>query len=140
MDEEKPKKQGTESKAAKIAVIRIKGLTKTSKEKQDSLNMLRLYRRNYCVVIDKNPSVLGMIKKIGSYITWGEINGETLKELVAKRGEKTKKQGKELAKPFFRLSPPKGGFERKGIKTPFSIGGAAGYRGEKINDLIRRML
>ena len=34
----------------------------------------------------------------------------------------------------------KGGFERKGTKMPFHLGGALGNRKEKINDLIRRML
>ena len=43
-------------------------------------------------------------------------------------------------KPFFRLKPPIKGFERKGIKTPFSMGGVLGYRKEKINNLIIRML
>ena len=43
-------------------------------------------------------------------------------------------------KPFFRLKPPEGGFERKGIKNPFSIGGALGYRKEKINQLIKKMI
>ena len=43
-------------------------------------------------------------------------------------------------KQFFRLHPPIGGFERKGIKKPYSIGGALGYRKEKINNLIKKML
>lgn len=43
-------------------------------------------------------------------------------------------------KKYFRLNPPKKGFERIGIKYPFSVGGALGYRGEKINDLVGRMI
>ncbi len=43
-------------------------------------------------------------------------------------------------KPVFRLKPPEKGFERGGIKKSFPVGGALGYRGEKINDLIERML
>lgn len=43
-------------------------------------------------------------------------------------------------KNYFRLNSPRKGFERKGIKKPFSIGGALGYRGSKINDLIKRMI
>lgn len=42
-------------------------------------------------------------------------------------------------KPFFRLHPPRKGYERKGIKKPYSTGGALGFRGEKIHDLIARM-
>ena len=47
---------------------------------------------------------------------------------------------KEIMKKFFRLSPPRKGFGRKGIKFAFTKGGALGYRGIKINDLIKRML
>jgi large subunit ribosomal protein L30 len=43
-------------------------------------------------------------------------------------------------KPFFKLSPPLKGFERKGIKTPFSLGGALGYRKDHINELVERMI
>lgn len=43
-------------------------------------------------------------------------------------------------KPVFRLNPPKKGYERKGIKKPYTKGGALGYRGEKINELIEKML
>lgn len=41
---------------------------------------------------------------------------------------------------FFRLSPPKKGFERKGIKKPFKLKGALGYRGDKIGELLARMI
>jgi len=43
-------------------------------------------------------------------------------------------------KPVFRLKPPTKGFERAGIKKPYSVGGALGYRGEKINELLTRMI
>jgi len=42
-------------------------------------------------------------------------------------------------KPFFRLHPPSKGHKRGGIKKPFTIGGALGYRGEHINGLIEQM-
>ena len=43
-------------------------------------------------------------------------------------------------KRFFRLNPPRKGWEGKGIKKSYSVGGALGYRGKAINDLIKRML
>ena len=43
-------------------------------------------------------------------------------------------------KPFFRLHPPRKGFERKGIKMPFKLGGVLGPRGDKINNLIKKMI
>jgi len=125
----------------KIVMVRIRGSIKLNKEIKDTLDMLRLYNQNYCVIIKISPSMIGMIKKVESYVTWGEIDEETLKMLKEKREKKAKnKKGEEVVKPFFRLNPPKKGFGRKGIKIPFKRGGALGYRGEKINDLIRRMI
>lgn len=43
-------------------------------------------------------------------------------------------------KKVFRLNPPKKGYERKGIKAPYSLHGVLGYRGDKISDLIERMI
>ena len=40
-------------------------------------------------------------------------------------------------KPFFRLHPPRKGYEA--TKLPYSTGGSLGYRGESINHLIKRM-
>ena len=60
-----------------------------------------------------------MVKKVKDYVTWGEINEETLKELVKKRGEFVKQNSdnyfefeKKKYKKFFRLSPPKKGYGR----------------------------
>jgi len=124
----------------KIAIIRVRGLTKIKGEIADTLNMLRLYRKNFCVIVPSTPAYLGMINKAKDYITWGKIDDETEKLLFEKRGEKTKEEGKEVFKKFFRLSPPIKGFGRKGIKLPFSVGGGLGDRAEKINDIIRRMV
>ncbi len=140
----------------KVAVILIRGLVGIKKEIKNTLKMLKLLKKNCCVVFDKNPSILGMIIKCKDYITYGEIDNETYKLLVEKRGKEYKgrledTRGKikynkfiqvdnKKLKPYFRLSPPKGGFERKGIKNPYQKGGVLGYRGDKINDLIKRML
>jgi large subunit ribosomal protein L30 len=125
----------------KIAVIRLRGTIGNRKEVDDTLDMLKLYRKNYCAVYEKTPSIVGMIQKVKDFVTFGEIDEETLKELRDKRLEKQKNnEGKEVEKKFFRLSPPRGGFERKGIKASFKSGGALGNRAEKINDLIKRMI
>ncbi len=140
----------------KIAVIRVRGATKANFRVKDTLKSLKLFRKNYCRIADNTPALLGMIKKIKDYVTYGEIDEQTYKQLLEKRGElykgretdKKKKieyKGfimveKKKVKPFFRLNPPKKGFGRKGVKTGFNAGGALGYRGDKINDLIKRMI
>ena len=43
-------------------------------------------------------------------------------------------------KLFFKLSPPRGGFERGGVKKQFALGGVLGYRKDKINDLLQKMI
>ncbi|AEH23868.1 50S ribosomal protein L30 [Pyrococcus yayanosii] len=154
---------------AKLAVIRIRGRVNVRRPIRDTLAMLRLHRVNHCVIVDDTPSYLGMLQKAKDYITWGEINKETLAKLIRKRGklignkpvtdeyvqEKLGMTIEEFAekvirgemslkdlpnlKPVFRLHPPRGGF-RGSKKRSFKEGGALGYRGEKINDLIERML
>ncbi len=42
-------------------------------------------------------------------------------------------------KPVFRLHPPRKGHRPSGVKQPFTLGGALGYRGNEINDLIIKM-
>lgn len=142
MNKEEAKVEKKEEKTAKkIAIVRIRGDINVKNPIIKTLKMLNLYKKNYCVVYDAKPSILGMVQKIKDYVTWGEVDQETLKLLKEKRGEKTKdKKGKEIMKPYFRLNPPRKGFGRKGIKAPFTIGGALGNRKEKINDLIKRMV
>ncbi len=128
------KKKSTEkSKPIELAVIRIRGSIKVNKVIVNTLKMLNLNITNSCIIIENAPNYLGMIKKCKDYITWGELNPETKKALISKR-KNTKKPN------LFRLAPPRGGFERKGIKTPFTKGGVLGYRGDKINLLIQKML
>ena len=138
----------------KYAVIRIRGLVRVKKEINHTMELMKLYRRNYCVFIDKKD--FGMIKKVKDYVTYGEIDDATYKELIEKRGEEYKGREKDAKgkieykkfilvngkkhKPFFRLSPPRKGFGRKGIKVSFKAHGALGYRADKINELIKRMI
>lgn len=136
----------------------------------DTLQMLKLVRKNSCAVVENNKNSLGMLVLLKDYITWGEIDEPTFRLLLEKRGrivgnkslteqylkEKSKMGFDEFTKNFFngkiklkdvpglkcffRLTPPKGGFDRNGIKKQFSLGGALGYRKDNINNLLKRML
>ncbi len=153
-----------------IAIVRVRGDIGINKKIKDTLNFLKLYRKNTCVVIPDSPDYLGMLRKIKDYTTFGELDRDVFVSLLEKRGkittkqkltesylkEKVKKDFKQFAddfyefkisfkdvpglKKFFKLHPPIGGFERGGIKKPFSIGGVLGYRGKEINKLISKML
>jgi len=115
----------------KIAVIRIKGEIGLKKEIKDSFKMLNLPKKFSCAVLEDSPVNRGMLVKVKDFVTFGAVTEETL-NLMKKREEKGKK--------FFRLHPPRGGFERKGTKKSFKEEGSLGDRGEKINDLIKRMV
>ncbi|MBW2988969.1 50S ribosomal protein L30 [Candidatus Woesearchaeota archaeon] len=142
---------------SKIAIVRVRGSINVKGDIKDTLTLLRLYRKNYCTIVEDNPTYKGMINKVKDFVTYGEISDEMHKEVVEKRGEEFKGRGEDRKgrikydskfividgkkiKPFFRLSPPKKGFGRKGIKVGFKSHGALGYRGDKINDLLKRMI
>tara|TARA_Y100000310_G_C20669529_1_gene809455 strand:+ start:837 stop:1220 length:384 start_codon:yes stop_codon:yes gene_type:complete len=126
---------------SKLIVVRIRGDINLDDGIRKTLTFLRLLRKHACVVLDDTPALRGMIKRVQHYVTWGEASEELVKELAEKRGRKTKdKDGKEKLKPFYALHPPRGGFERKGIKQPFSKGGVLGYRGDRINVLVKKMI
>lgn len=131
------KKPIPKKSADKFAIIRIRGECKVDATVTDTMKLLSLHRKNYCSIFPVNSCIKGMITKAKDYITWGILSPETETLLKEKRGEKG---SDEKLKPFFRLAPPKGGFERGGIKKPFKNGGALGNRNEKINDLIKRMI
>jgi len=154
----------------KLAVVQVRGILGMNRKFRDTLKLLKLTRKNSCVVVDNNPIYLGMLDKLKDYITWGEIDPDTFKLLLEKRGKitgdkslteaylkdkvnmnydsfsksflegKLKLKDVPGMKTYFRLKPPVRGFEAGGIKTPYSMGGVLGYRKESINDLLRRMI
>ncbi len=145
----------------KIIVIRIRGSVGISKKIKDTLYLLRLRKKFVSVIIEKNNENMGMINKVKDYVAFGEINSETLKQLLLKRARKqgdipievggkilndfvnkfleNKAKFDEIKiKPFFRLHPPKSGF-KKPIRLAYPKG-ILGYQGTKINDLAIKML
>jgi len=132
----------------KIAIIRVRGKNKIRKPVKDTFIFLRLLNKNHCVILDKSDNIMGMVKKVKDYVTYGEIDDATLKLLVEKRGKESKdKESKKSIefdgkkyRPFFALNPPRKGYGRKGVKVSFKAGGALGYRADKINDIIKKMI
>jgi len=155
---------------AKLAVVRVKGDVGASSDVRMTFKLLRLYKKNYCIVLTLRPEVVGMVQKIKDFVTFGELDKDTFVKLLKVRGKiagnrqltedylkskanldlakfadevfDAKKDLKDVPglKPFFRLKPPTGGFERLGIKHSYAQGGSLGYRGKDINKLIGRMI
>ncbi len=149
------------------AVVLVRGLVNVRQEIRDTIRRLRLTRVNHAVVVPETPEIKGMLNYAQGYVTWGEIDKETLEHLLLKWGRfegdvpVTKKEIEARTgmswdefldavlsnkiklsdigiKPF-RLHPPRKGYERGGVKRSYKAGGALGYRGEAINELLRRM-
>lgn len=154
---------------AKFGVIRVRGSVNVRRKVLETMRMLSLTRANHCVIIDDTPSYRGMLQMAKDMLTWGEVNPEVLEQLLRKRGRlvggerltdehvrsKTSLSSiSEFArsvhagrielgalpglKKVFRLHPPRKGY--KATKRPFKDLGDLGYRGERINELILRMI
>ena len=149
------------------AVVRVRGSVNVNPKIKETMKLMKLSRVNHCVIIPENETYTGMLNIIKDYVTWGEIDSETTELLLESSGkssgnsafskehlkETTFKTMKALAKgltegkvvmrdvpglkPLFRLHPPRKGYE--GIKRSYKVGGALGYRADKINVLLRRM-
>jgi large subunit ribosomal protein L30 len=152
-----------------LVAVRIRGLSDIPQETKDTLMMLRLTRNCHATLLDDRPAYNGMLRKSKNCLTWGEVSQESIALLLKNRGrlvgdkKLTDEYAKELGyeslddlaeaifkvdvefsslpevKPVFRLRPPKKGFKGK-VKRSYAAGGEAGYRGDAINDLLKRMV
>ena len=154
-----------------LLVIRVRSDRGVKPKIRDTMSMLNLTRVNHAVLIPDPPAYAGMLQKVKDYVTWGEIEADTIASLLKERGRMTGdkpvtdaeiKAGSEYStikalakaiaagdartndveelKPVFRLHPPRGTKGWGGIKRSFSIGGALGFRGEAITELVGRMI
>jgi len=152
-----------------FAVVRVRGTVNVNPDIKKTFQLLCLTRTNHCVLLEENPVYKGMLQIVKDYATWGEINKETLEKLIASRGklmgdkpvtaeylksvtsyssidtlseaivaQKVRYKDIPEVKPMFRLNPPRKG--HRTVKRSFVNGGSLGYRKDKINTLIERML
>ncbi len=152
-----------------VAIVRLRGIINIKPQIKDTLRYLRLNQVNHCVVLPDNETTKGMLQTAKDYVTWGEVDAETLAEAIKARGQLvghrpvTDEHVKantdfasidEMAKAI-----AAGEFQYKdladvkpllrlhparkgleGIKRSVQNGGALGHRGPAINDLLRRMI
>ncbi len=131
-----------------IAIVRIRGTYGVRHDIKETMKRMSLDRVNSIVLLYGNKSNIGMVKKCGDFVTYGEIDDETLKLLLESKKLKLekddidgisngKKKPSELVHMPIRMHPPRKGY--RSIKTGFNAGGDLGYRGMEINKLIKRM-
>ncbi len=152
-----------------LAIIRIRGSTGIRPKAQKTTELLRLHKINHLVLMPEDPVIKGMLQEAKDYLTWGEIDQETLTVLLENRTlfkgrkkieEKSLKENtgfatyKALAKSLIDGKVKYKDIKdvvpvlrlnppRKGyeaIRKPYQMGGSAGYRGKEINELIKRMI
>ncbi|MGQ0535983.1 MAG: 50S ribosomal protein L30 [Methanobacteriota archaeon] len=151
-----------------LAVVRVRGTIRTKPNIRTTLKQMRLHKTNHCVIVPKDVTFRGMLQLVKDYVTYGEIDAKTFAALLTSRGfllgdkpltdemvqgatglasiaefaEAAVRGDAKLSdlpvKPVFRLNPPKKGYG--GNKRHFTVGGALGYRGVAINDLVGRMI
>ena len=150
------------------AVVQVRGVVNPRRDIKETLKMLRLHHINHCVLVPETPEYLGMIRKAKDYIAFGEVDAATLETILTTRGRLTGNKPltdeyvkeatsfgsiAELAaalaagqirmkdvpelKPVLRMHPPRKGY--KTTKRTFNQGGALGYYGKEINDLLIKM-
>jgi large subunit ribosomal protein L30 len=152
-----------------LVAVKVRGTVSAMRETRETLELLRLTHTNYAVLIDSRPAYNGMLRRVSNYVTWGEPTKETVASMLQKRArlaggkkltdEYIQKAGfksiDDLAEaivnckiafqklpdvqPLFKLHPPSKGYKGK-TKKGFKAGGEAGYRGQAINGLIKRMI
>jgi large subunit ribosomal protein L30 len=152
-----------------LVAVKVRGEISAQREAKETTEFLHLTHSNHAVIIDSRPAYKGMLKRAQSYVTWGEATKETIVMMLSKRGKlagnkpiteevaqklgyksiddlaeaivacKVAYQDLEGVQKVFKLHPPKKGYKGK-TKKSFMAGGEAGYRGEAINDLVKRMV
>lgn len=148
-------------------VVRIKGTVNIPRWAQVTLDGLNLDKRFRATIVPESNEYLGMLRTVKESVAWTKADASIVKELLEKRGRKagykpiTKsdipkeyKSFDDLAsaiadnkvaiskldgiKPWFALSPPKGGFKRK-TKSQYAEDGILGEDGELV-EIVKRML
>ncbi|MGE4274690.1 MAG: 50S ribosomal protein L30 [Candidatus Methanomethylophilaceae archaeon] len=152
-----------------FAIVRVRGQPDVNRDIEHTMQLLNLTRVNHCVIVPEDDITKGMLNKAKDYVTWGEVSQETILAMLNARGRlpgnkelneeylqestefssldelaaalaagEVRLSAMEGIKPVFRLHPPVKGYE--GNKRSYRAGGALGYRGEAINELIARMI
>lgn len=152
-----------------IAAIRVRGIVNIKPNIKKTLELLNLTRANHCVILSEDKSTKGMLQIAKDYITWGEIEKDTLTKLISNRG---KLEGdKQLTDEIVKSATTYDSIDKlskaiidnkikykeipnikpifrlnppkngyEGIKRSFVKKGALGYRSKEINKLIERMI
>ncbi len=152
-----------------FAIVRIRSSVHVKEDISDTMELMNLNRANHCVLVLDCPQSRGMLNKIKDFVTWGEVDVETLTQVLKVRGlltgrrpltdahVKANSKFKDVAELAQQIAAGKATLKDvkeakvvlrlhppikgyEGIKRSYKNGGALGYRGKDINALLLRML
>ena len=152
-----------------FAAIRVRGSINVKPDIKRTLKLFRLNKVNHCVLLEGNNINKGMLQVAKDYVTWGEIEKNTLSKLITTKG--MLEGDKKLTDDHIKSSTSYNNIDKlsqaildnkirykdipnikplfrlnpprkgyEGIKRSFKNKGALGYRGKEINKLIERMI
>jgi len=143
-----------------ILVVNLHGQINVRREVRSALREMRVERRFSATVVRDDPSTLGLLDLSRDFAAWAplleargkvserkKLDGNELHELGFKGTEElaSKMMEGEMRlsavkglRPFFNLSPPRGGF-KVSTRRKFGEGGVLGMN-PKLPELVRRMI
>ena len=154
--------------AKAFLVVRISGQADVPYWAVTTMKLLKLEKKYRATIIPEKDNTIGMLRKIQHYVSWQEIDIETVKELLDKKARKSgyKKitneditsigftsidelatslaEGKtslsklKPLKPWFALDPPRHGFKRS-TKKLYGQKGVLGHNKE-LSVIVKRMM
>jgi large subunit ribosomal protein L30 len=70
-----------------LLAVRLLGPVAVPTRVEDALTSLRLGRKFRAVLLEKNNSTLGVLRKVKDFITWGEVKSHDIAVILKERGE-----------------------------------------------------
>lgn len=70
-----------------LAVLRVRGRTGIRPDAEKTAALMRLHRINHLVLVPEDDVHRGMLQVVKDYVTWGEIDRETLVMLLKYRAQ-----------------------------------------------------
>jgi large subunit ribosomal protein L30 len=150
-----------------LLVVNLRGLVNTRAPVRTTLDQMKVARRFNATIVPNDEVHLGMLNLAKEHLAWCELNAGIAEKLLNTRAEissGTRVSESQIAKeygsfhdiasklesgeiklssineirPFFRLSPPRGGFKRS-IRRQFRDGGILGPN-EDLPSMVEKML
>jgi len=85
--EKKPEKVTQVAEKSYFLAVRLLGPFGAPYDIDNALTSLKLNHKFHAVLLEKNGSMLGILRKVKDYVTWGEARPQDIEALLKERGE-----------------------------------------------------